>query len=58
MEQIVLVGGVIGTLMHTGYVVGSLSMQVRTFSSLLFVLMLETGLGCCFGMISGAGTAF
>jgi len=47
--------GVRGALMHIGLDVENLSIQVWIFLSLLFVLRWEMGLGCFFGMISGAG---
>jgi len=53
--KIVLVGGARGALTHMGQVVGNLSMQVWTFSSLWFILKREMRLGCCFGAISSAG---
>jgi len=44
-----------GALMHTGLGVENLSIQVSVVLSPLFVLRWEIGLGCYFGMISGAG---
>jgi len=55
IERIVLGGGVRRALMHSGVVVGNLSMQGWIFLGLLYVLRREMGLGCCFGMISGGG---
>ena len=57
MEQLVLGGGVPGALMHTGPVLGNLFMQGWISLGLLYVLRGEMGLGCCFSMTSGVGTA-
>jgi len=40
--------------MYTGLIVGNLSMQGWISLGLLCVFRREMGLGCCFGIISGA----